>query len=205
MVAAAAARRPSSLAATATVLGGGEADQCPRPTGSLQNAATGCLAVDSSSPPFSGACSATTSEPNKNFLFPIRGHRVNFRPVVPFVFLTRDGRLGLPRSDDDHHRGRRDGRVVVVVVVVRHRDRDRRQQDAVVERVDVPPMVESVLDVRRSGKILPTAVRSNEKAVIFGFGLWHQRRRRQWRQGHGHGTPANVHRVFRASTAPAHR
>jgi len=94
---------------------------------------------------------------------------------------------------------------IVVVVVVRHRDRDRRQQDAVVERVDVPPMVESVLDVRRSGKILPTAVRSNEKAVIFGFGLWHQRRRRQWRQGHGHGTPANVHRVFRASTAPAHR
>lgn len=115
----------------------------------------------------------------------------------------RDGRLGLPRSDDDHHhhRGRRDGRVVFVV---RHRHRRRRvrQQDAVVERVDVPPMVESVLDVRRSGKVLPTAVRSDEKAVLFGFGLWHQRRRRQ---GHGHGTPANVHRVFRAATAPAQR
>lgn len=118
-----------------------------------------------------------------------------------FFFCARDGRLGLPRSDDDHHhhRGRRDCRVVVV------RHRDRRQQDAVVERVDVPPMVESVLDVRRSGKILPTAVRSDEKAVLFGFGLWHQRRRWRWRQGHGHGTPANVHCVFRAPTAPAQR
>lgn len=36
----------------ATVLGGGDADQCPRPTGSLQSTATGCLAVDSSSPFF---------------------------------------------------------------------------------------------------------------------------------------------------------
>lgn len=106
--------------------------------------------------------------------FPIR--RVNrgciFDAAGGSVF--RDGRLGLPRSDDDHHhhRGRLDCRVVFVV---RYRRRRVRKQDAVVERVDVPPMVESVLDVRRSGKVLPTAVRSDEKAVLFGFGLWHQR------------------------------
>lgn len=101
-----------------------------------------------------------------------------------------NGCLGIPRSDDDHDHDR--GRFAATAVV-----RQQQQQQQQGERVDVPTMVESVLDVRRPGEVLQAAVRSCEKIALVARAV------RRWRQGRRrHGTTANVHRVLRA--APAH-
>lgn len=105
-------------------------------------------------------------------------------------------RFGLSRSDhhsDDHVRER--GRPAVVRDRVAGRGREQNGRAVVVQRVDVPPMVESVLDVRRPRKVLQTAVRSDEK-IVFGFGSVRRRR-----QSDRHGTAANIRRVVRAIAA----
>lgn len=82
-----------------------------------------------------------------------------------------NGCLGISRSDDDYYYHDCCRHIGVVVA-----GRRRQQQGGrVVERSDVPPMVESVLDVRRPGKILQTTVRSGEKIAVIFVSIWRRR------------------------------
>lgn len=101
-------------------------------------------------------------------------------------------RVRVPRSDhgNDYHRRQRRPVVDRVVRVARGHQSDR------VQRANVPPMVESVLDVRRPGEVLQAAVRSGEKVVFVVVG-----RVPRPRNSYRHGVAAHVHRVVHAAPA----